>query len=497
MSVSKSLLEANPDIAHEWHPTKNGNLLPSEVLPNSNIKVWWVGKCGHEWDAVICTRNKGVGCPYCANRKVLAGFNDLQTTNPKLAREWNYEKNAEIYPNTITAGSDKKVWWRCSLCNYEWEAKVANRNRGASCPICMVKKISYKSSEAHLRRSGSLQDTNPKLASEWHYEKNQGISPADVTELSPKKVWWIGSCGHEWNAIIANRSKGNGCPYCTNQKVLVGFNDFKTLYPTFALEWHPTKNGRLTPHDIVAKSNKKVWWLGSCGHEWEQSISKRTSRGQGCPICARMSQTSFPEQALFFYIKQAFPAAINGYHDIFSNEMELDIYIPEIKTAIEYDGANWHSSDAAALRELVKYQICKQHDITLIRVKEKASEYEATVSDISIIGKRHPTSEDLSQTITSVMKCLSASIPVNVAQDAEQIYGQYRRILKYNSLKKLHPEIAVEWNYEKNGQLTPEMFLPRSGIRVWWKCQSCGNEWKTIIAHRTAGSGCPKCKRTK
>jgi hypothetical protein len=105
-----------------------------------------------------------------------------------------------------------------------------------------------------------------------------------VSHKSNKKVWWLGKCGHEWEAIINNRSKGRGCPYCANKKVISGFNDLETQNPTLALEWHPTKNGSLTPKMVTANSGKKVWWLGKCGHEWETRVSHR-SNGSGCPYC--------------------------------------------------------------------------------------------------------------------------------------------------------------------------------------------------------------------
>lgn len=85
-------------VAKEWHPTKNGSLKPEDVGPNSNKKVWWIGKCGHEWQATPNQRNAGRGCPYCTNRKVLIGFNDLATIYPTIAEEWHPIKNGDLTP---------------------------------------------------------------------------------------------------------------------------------------------------------------------------------------------------------------------------------------------------------------------------------------------------------------------------------------------------------------------------------------------------------------
>ena len=105
------------------------------MLSNSGKKVWWKCEKGHEWQARISHRNKGIGCPYCSGKKVLQGYNDLATINPELAKEWNCEKNGNLKPEDFTANSGKKVWWKCEK-GHEWKATIANRNRGRGCPIC-------------------------------------------------------------------------------------------------------------------------------------------------------------------------------------------------------------------------------------------------------------------------------------------------------------------------------------------------------------------------
>ena len=125
-------------LAKEWNYKRNGDLLPESVTPNSGKKVWWMCMYGHEWQAKIAQRNNGTGCPYCAGRKVLKGFNDLQTVNPALAKEWNYEKNDGLTPMDVTSNSNKKVWWKCKK-GHEWQAIVANRNNGRGCPQCAKK----------------------------------------------------------------------------------------------------------------------------------------------------------------------------------------------------------------------------------------------------------------------------------------------------------------------------------------------------------------------
>ena len=136
-------------------------------------------------------------------------FNDLQTVNPTLVKEWNYEKNNEVTPADVMPNSDKKVWWKCSK-GHEWQARIQHRNNGIGCPYC--------SGRFAVKGENDLQTVNPTLAKEWHFEKNNGLTPADVTPNSHRKVWWKCSKGHEWQAIIANRNKGIGCPVCRKGK---------------------------------------------------------------------------------------------------------------------------------------------------------------------------------------------------------------------------------------------------------------------------------------
>ena len=83
MDVKKTLATEYPNIANEWHPSKNGAITPDLVAPKSGKKVWWKCSLGHEWETAVSNRSKGAGCPYCSNYKAWAGYNDLATVNPK------------------------------------------------------------------------------------------------------------------------------------------------------------------------------------------------------------------------------------------------------------------------------------------------------------------------------------------------------------------------------------------------------------------------------
>jgi hypothetical protein len=82
--------------------------------------------------------------------------------------------------------------------------------------------------------------------------------------------------------------------------VLVGFNDLATTDPELALEWHPDLNGEITPAQVSTGSNKKVWWLGACGHEWQALLSNRNGKQTGCPKCSGAGFSSADPGLIYF-----------------------------------------------------------------------------------------------------------------------------------------------------------------------------------------------------
>ncbi len=239
---------------------------PSLVTFGSDIKRSWKCSLGHSWAISPNGRTSkgGTNCPVCANQQLLVGYNDLTTTHPHLASQafgWD--------PRGILSGTSKKLTWQCTQ-KHIWEATVASRSgQGIGCPVCSNKKV--------VAGFNDLSTTNPQLASEAY-----GWDPTEYTEGSGKKKEWICSLGHVWSAQIGARSQQmEGCPYCSNQKVLVGFNDLSTTHPQLAFEangWDPALYN--------AGSQKKVSWICPKGHIYISSIRDRARRFTDCTICA-------------------------------------------------------------------------------------------------------------------------------------------------------------------------------------------------------------------
>ncbi len=414
--MKKQPNEISEELLKEWNPTKNGLLSPKNFSAGSSKKIWWLGKCGHEWEASIKNRSRGTGCPICSGKKIIKGLNDLATTQPKLIEDWDFKKNTEISPYRISQSSNFKVWWKCHKCGYEW-----------------------------------------------------------ITSIS-------------------HRSNGRGCPSCAGMVVITGKNDFETNYPLLAKNWDFEKND-IKPDQILCGSSKKYWWKCPNGHEPFLSSPYQMSRGAGCPICNKMFQTSFPEQAIYFYVKKYFPDAINKCKDILNNGMELDIFIPSRNVGIEYDGFAWHNSSAVVSRENKKYNLCKAKNIYLYRVKENSNSDEYADTTYRVPKFKYENSGELSMVIDVLLNDISKEIKpdINIKRDLFEIYKY--KIIKYeDSLANLYPEISKEWHPILNEGLKPENVLPGTTLKVWWRCPN-GHEWKASVINRTKGHGCDICAR--
>jgi len=363
--LSNCLATLNPELTKEWHPTKNNTLHPVDVTTGSQKKVWW--KCNkgddHEWITSIASRSSGIGCPVCSNQKVVLS-NSLATLNIDLAKEWHPTLNKGLTTLDVTTGSEKKVWWKCEKGDdHEWISNVRNRVKGNNCPICSGRKVVL---------SNCLATLNPELTKEWHPTKNKKITPYDVTEMTAKKVWWKCNKGddHEWITRIEHRSKGSDCPICSGRKVVLS-NCLATLNPKLAMEWHPTKNNNLNPVDVTTGTHKKVWWKCDKGddHEWKTSVSHR-SRGRDCPFCTLTPQSRQELTITFELIKFFKDINPKGFKTRVKGKLwSIDIYIPQLKLGVEFDGSYWHK-DKRALDKL-KTEKLEEKGFEIFRVREE------------------------------------------------------------------------------------------------------------------------------
>jgi hypothetical protein len=277
---ANSLAKKCPAIAKQWDIERNSPLGPSDVAPMSHKKVWWKCAKGHVWNEPVRHRTSTEGkCPFCAGTR-LSPDNSLAAKDPNLAAEWHSTRNGRLTPADLTNRSDRDVWWQCPAGpDHAWQASPAYRVQSPSCPYCSNRRAS---------RDNSLAQTYPAVAKQWHPTKNGKLRPSEVVAGSRKKVWWKCPWGsdHEWECRVVNRTRYNtGCPYCSG-KFVSKTNSLARLYASVAKQWHPSRNGALKPSEVIATSTKTAWWMCDRGHEWKTRIRLRiTLKGRNCPKC--------------------------------------------------------------------------------------------------------------------------------------------------------------------------------------------------------------------
>jgi protein-arginine kinase activator protein McsA len=373
-----SFLETKPELLQEW----NDEQLPENYSKGSHYKATWKCKtCENTWNATIKSRTLlSSGCPECYRRnksrilrKARGKNNSITKNNPEILQEWDYEKNEKegFLPEETSRFSSIKVNWKCSK-RHSWEATPDNRiSNKSGCPYCSGNKVEEKT---------SLFSINPELLEEWDYSRNT-ISPKEISSGSTIKIWW--KCKnneeHSWYVSPNSRIKGDTyskCPYCSGQKVNHTNHLFIT-HPELKDEWDYQKN-KVDPHKIRYGSKIKVFWRCSKGHSWFAQIRDRSIKSSGCPEC-RNSITKGHQQVIDL-IKDKFSGEIkiNDRKQIRNPEtnypLELDIFLPEKKIAIEFNGDYYHSSEFNKdfeKRHQIKTQLCESKGIKLIHIGEK------------------------------------------------------------------------------------------------------------------------------
>ncbi len=295
----QSFGELRPDLTKEIDVEKNDEPIdPYAVLPYSRKVIWWkCAKCGQSWEASFSSRFASPNCSFCSTQKRVSAYKkakllkygSLLETKPELLLEWDYSKN-QIDPKEVTAGSKDLAWWKCSLCGYVWKTAISNRTKKdkTGCPKCANRKRGMFSRARDLiPGTNDLLSDNPGLCQEWDYDMNAGLRPENCTKSSGLKVWWrCKTCHGAWQATIANRNMSHsGCPYCTNKRALIGYNDLAHKFPQIAQEWSK-QNSPLQPEEVVFSSHRKVSWLCSeCGMTWSSEVRARTQHNAKCPYC--------------------------------------------------------------------------------------------------------------------------------------------------------------------------------------------------------------------
>ena len=342
----------------------------------------------------------------------------LAVQYPKLAEEWS-ERNSDT-PDMVSPGENVKRWWKCPICNREYEASVANRTKnGSNCPYC---------NHSRVTPENCLAAVFPEIAAQWDKIKNASLSPTDVLPGTDRRVWWKCEKGHSWQASVSARTGPHKtkCPFCYG-KAVDAESSLAAKSPELAQYWHPVKN-TVSPTEVAPASNRSFWWRCSQGHQWKDSPNnlRKHLPDRVCPYCNHRRVS--PEYSLA------------------SQNKELAVF--------------WHpEKNAQSPQEVAPYSNKK-----FWWRCEKGHQWQESISRMQTFGAEK-------------------ACP----------YCNDRKVWEGNSLARLAPELAAEWDTQKNLPLTPEKVLPRSSKKVWWRC-SKGHTWQTSVAKRyVRKDGCPYC----
>lgn len=425
----------------------------------------------------------------------------LLETFPDIATQWDYERNKGLTPADVTHGSNKIVWWTCSHCGHSYKKRISNRTAPAKrktesekCPICLGRVI--------VPGFNSLKAKFPEIIErEWDFEKNT-IDPDTIPPTYRKKMWWICPNGHSYESLPGNKiyHKGGNCPYCSSQK-LCRESSLGYLNPELAKEWHPTKNGSLTPFDVFANTNQYIWWLClKCGYEWRAKGCNRNLNKRGCPHCANCRSSSIPEQLLFITIKKHYTDAISRHR--IEND-EIDVFVPSLNIGFEYDGQRFHNEEKLQ-KDIAKTKRLIDRGISLYRFREDNCP-EIQVPGCTVIKVKYTSEyEDLETKLRVLLVHLSEEdIKVEFSSEINNVRAtldclSYDKSFAASEARKRKAGIApvALWDYEANAPLTPEMVSPFSDKVMNWICPTISShKWRSPVKSISLGYGCSRCAK--
>ncbi|MDO8594691.1 MAG: zinc-ribbon domain-containing protein [bacterium] len=189
-------------LAKEYSP--QNPLLVTQIRASSKELVWWnCSECGHTWRRRPKNRTtQNDNCPACS-ALITHYRNNIGIRTPNIAEEYSYLNI--LAPSRMHWRSNKKVWWICNECHYEWMASVWSRAGGRSeCPVC---------SPTTATDTNNIVRTHPLLADEYSSRNRRPIQT--VFAGTTEKLWWLCSeCGRYWDATVKERLDGKRCPTC-------------------------------------------------------------------------------------------------------------------------------------------------------------------------------------------------------------------------------------------------------------------------------------------
>lgn len=343
---------SDSDMAAYWSPKNDADASTVSGVEETVLRLWECPK-GHSWELNVNAQKKRMKnakdpCPICSGRRKRTGSNQL-VDYPDVLAQWSSELNGA--PDNIKTGSNKMFWWECEK-GHRWQQKPNvrfSKQNVAECPSCKKEEREARNTS----RSGTQvrRQRKPAIVTSWDslvsrkpsldklFGSRNEVEKSAVTTLG-QKLWWECDNGHQWESSVSNvlYAKRNGCPYCTGLKVLRS-ESMGEMHPKLAAQW--SHQNDKSAFEVSPSSAYRAWWECENQHEWETAVYARTKGGDNdsCPMC----QGSAPENALVDAIQPMLGDRMVVRDRKLISPYELDIVVPDVKIAIEFNGLYWHS----------------------------------------------------------------------------------------------------------------------------------------------------------
>lgn len=492
------LASKNPALAKEWDLDLNDRS-PDTVTTATNVSYFWRCALDHGFKTSPNNRAKGTGCPYCANSRLLSGFNDLATRFPEISRDWDTDLNGKP-ASQVMCGGNTPASWKCRACGYMWKETVGNRTqRQRPCANCSGKR--HRSLEV-------LADRSEAYAFEFREDLND-IERQQVRTAGNKQWWWeCRTCSYVWKAPIARRMSGSGCARCAGHYPMPG-QSFADIYPALAKYWDWQRNV-LEPSEVSRASGKIVAFrCPEFGHAYSDSIANHVRRG-ACKICLAEARST----------KKASGASSVNKGKSKTSSLPIPLTVME--------GWHWarnsaidHSQLSAGSSQLVWWTCVKGHEYQQsVRYRCQRRARCSMCSSHSLLSGTN----DLATTHPQALQRWDFNANVEISpfevKATSHEYAQWSCTLGHSYQRKIRdeadastcivctgrdvqsgvndvasqlPSLLAEWDTERNSALPKDVYF-KSATKFFWKCSAHGHSWQASPSRRGAGlSSCETC----
>ena len=435
-----------------------------------------------------------------------------------------YDKNNSTPAEKAAFSSATMRKWHCPVCGISWTASTNKMNRRLLSHYNVIKKRPEETycpycAGARVSPYYSLLTERPWIREFWDEERNG--QPVEVLENEKpnthKKFFFrCKKCGYSFPKPIAPRDIDEAlhCPECGDGKSreVTDRNCLAALFPQIAKELADDLNEDITGWNIRPSYQERPLWFRCPDHNhlYQAWVYNRTGRGDGCPLCSRRKKTSFMEQAIFYYIKKCARDVRNNQTDRGSS---IDIILHDKQIKVEYNSLYYHKQvrygQEGIERSLNKYRELSRYARVFVvteweeEAKMLAGENSPLICPI-LVPVYIYSKKIFSLYNQKILELLQLIFPdkenypsIDIQRDELEILAQYVNSAIENSFQKKYPQLAKDWDWNRNGTLAPNMFAPNTAYKFHWICRTCGRSYQMSMLNRQKVNPdtCPYCCR--